>query len=240
MLIHVVRHDPHLRVPEQHVTQRSQITCGGCSAGGIIREIQDQPFGPGRDRGLEVFRSQAKAVVLRAVDHDRRPADDTRHQSVGAPIGCGDDDLVARVHRGHERVEDHALAAIGHHDLVEGELEIIVALELALDGLLEHGDPVLRRVFGLSGETSLVAGLDCMDRAVEIGLTDRQRDHLLTLGAHGPRADRHGDGRGGREPVEAVGEPGRYGRDVHVSVDRGRSAGCACRRRAGSRCRWRS
>ena len=66
MLVHVVGEHPDMRVAQQHVGERAQLRRGIGGAGRVRRRVEDQPFGLGRDRGLEILGPQLEAVVLRA------------------------------------------------------------------------------------------------------------------------------------------------------------------------------
>ena len=50
VLVHVVGHDMHMRVLQQHVGQRLQLGARIGGAGRVRRRVEDQPFGLRRDR----------------------------------------------------------------------------------------------------------------------------------------------------------------------------------------------
>src|SRR6185312_17134943 len=97
----------------------------------VAGEIQDHPFRLWRDGGIEVFGPQLEAAVLRAPHDHRHAARELHHLGVAYPARYRHDDLVARIDRRHQRIEDRLLTAVGHNDFVDRIVEIIVSLELA-------------------------------------------------------------------------------------------------------------
>ena len=194
MLVHVVRHDPHMRVAEQHLGQAVHLGLGIGGAGWVVGAVQDHPFGAGRDGGVKVFGAEAKAVILRAVHYHCLAANQPGHERVSAPIRGWDDHLVSIIQRRQQGVVDDLLAAVADRDLVQSKVEAGIPLELALDGLFQGGLAVIGWVFGVAAKCSLVGGLDRMGRTCEIRLTDREGDHWNALGAEGTGAVGHGDG----------------------------------------------
>ena len=180
---------------EQHVGDLAHFGARAHRAGGIVREVQHHPFGVGRDRRVEVDGPQLEVVVLRARYRHRPGARDGRLVGVGNPSRRGDDHLVTRVHARHQRVVHDLLAAVGDHDLVQRIIEIVVALELALDRLLERLLAVHRRILGVAGQRRLVRRLDGVRRRREVRLARRQADDLDALGAQVAHPAGHG-GRG--------------------------------------------
>src|SRR5262249_6956285 len=128
------------------------------------------------------------------------------------PAGRGDHHLVAGIHARHQRVVHDLLAAVGDHDLVQRIVEVVVALELALDRLLQGLDAVDRRILCLAGQCRLVRRFDGVPGRGEVGLTRRQADDLDALGAQLAYLAGHG-GRGRHlDVLEALRdfEHGRY------------------------------
>ena len=214
VFVHVVAHDPDVRVALEDGAEGAEVIGVHGRAGGVVGGVQHHPFGAGGDGGFEILGAKLEAVVLRAGDDDGFAADDLRHQRVGAPVGRGDDDFVAGVDGGHEGVEDDLLAAVGDHDLVERVVEAGVAFELGLDRLLQGGDAVLGGVFGVTAQGGGVGGLDGVGGAGEVGLADGQRDHVDALGAHGAGLDGHLDGAGHGSAGQAGSELGHYVRSL--------------------------
>src|SRR3546814_15930156 len=88
----------------------------------------------------------------------RRPPRSTRTDTLfpyttlfrSHPIGRVNDHLVARIDRRDERVEQSMLAADVDRNLVEPEIEAVVAAELAADRVLQRDRSVNERIFGLA------------------------------------------------------------------------------------------
>ena len=195
-----------MRVGQQHVGDLAHLGARAHRAGRIVGEVQHHPLGLGRDRGLEVDGAQLEVVVLRARHRHRRGARERRLVGIGDPARRGDDHLVARVNARHQRVVHDLLAAVGDHDLLQRIVEIVVALELALDRLLQGLDAVLRRILGLAGQGRLVRRLDGVRRRREVGLARREADDLHALGAQLAHLAGHGGGGGYLDVAQALGD----------------------------------
>ncbi len=74
---------------------KCQGACPNYGAGRVRRRIQDQPFGPRRDRRVEILGAQFEAVVLRAGDRHRLAVAQQHHLRVRHPVRRRDHDLVA-------------------------------------------------------------------------------------------------------------------------------------------------
>ena len=195
-----------MRMLDQHIGDGAQFSGGDRRTGRVIRAVQHQPFRFWRYGGFNVLGARLEPVVLRAGDEYRHAAHQFGHQRIGGPVRRRDHHLVARVHGGHQRVVDALLAAVGDADLVEAEIQVRIALELALDRFLQDLHAVLRRILRVPAQRRLVRGLDRMRRGIEIRLADRQRDHILAFGPQRAGLDGHLYGSRDRHPVQALGE----------------------------------
>src|SRR3546814_3149525 len=89
-----------------------------------------------------------------ALDDHRRAAGKGDDVGIAHPIGRGNDHLVARIDRRDERVEQSMLAADVDRNLVEPEIEAVVAAELAADRVLQRDRSVNERIFGLDRKST--------------------------------------------------------------------------------------
>ena len=133
-------------------------------------------------RGV-IAASSACGVILkplreRAGDDDRGAAGELHHVGIADPVGRGDDDLVAGVDRGEERVEEHLLAAGRDDDLVGGVVEAVLAGELGGDGAAQLGDALGRGVAGLAAVDGGLAGGADVGGRVEVGLAGGETDDV--------------------------------------------------------------
>ena len=126
-------------------------------------------------------------------------------------------------------------------------VEPVLALEFLRDRLAQRRNAEHRRILGLAaadrGDRRL---LDVVGR-VEIGLADRQRDHLPAFRLQVARLLRHHHGRGGLHAGEDVGEEGhgrsflksragfRKRRNIRASAPRGNRFCCVGASRCGTR-----
>ncbi len=194
--IHVVGHDPHMRMTQQHRAECRQIGTGQRRPGRIVRRVQHQPARRRRDRRFQILRAQAKAVVLRTGHEHRRRVAHLRHQRVGRPVRRRDQHLAAGFRRGEQRVEDHLLAAVADDDLVGPERQPLLAEEHACRRVLQRARAVLRRILGVAAQRRRVRRLDGVRRGGEIRLANGQEQHVMPGVAQRAGADGLGDGGG--------------------------------------------
>ena len=174
--------------------------------GRVRRRAQDDPLGLRRDRLFQRVGLQLEALRRRAHHRHRFTAGQRHHFRIAHPIGRGNDDLVARIDGGHQRVVEHLLAAGADDDLVRLVGQAVLALELGDDRLLQLGNAADIGIFGL-------AGLDGVDRRqldvggrVEIGLAGAEADDVAARRFQRACFIRDRDGRGRLHTVERSGQ----------------------------------
>src|SRR5260370_1117704 len=91
-----------------------------------------------------------QARRFRRIDGHGHAAEELQLLGIGDPERARDQDLVARIHEGHEDVVERVLGPAGHRHLLGSVLEREVALELLADGGPELGDASHLRVLRLS------------------------------------------------------------------------------------------
>ena len=99
-----------------------------------------------RDGALQGLWRELETIDLRAWHRHRRTVIDQHHVGIGNPIRRGDNDLVARLHGGRQRGMDQLLGAGADDQLVEPEVQPILALELEADGLQQGPRPHRSRI----------------------------------------------------------------------------------------------
>ena len=104
VLVHVVAHDPDMRMAQHHLAQRRHFGGRTSGAGWIVREVQDQPLGARRNGGVQILWPQLEAVILRTIHRHRHATHQLRRQRISAPIRGGDHDLVPVVDGGQQGV----------------------------------------------------------------------------------------------------------------------------------------
>ena len=193
----------------QHVGDRLELGLGVGGAGRVRRRVEDDPLGARRDRLLQRLRLHLEAV-LHARRHDHRlAAGEQHHVRIADPVRRRDDDLVAGVERHHQRVVEHLLAAGRDDDLVRLVVEVVLALELADDRLLELRQALDR------GVLRRPAALDRLDRRlldvvrrVEVGLAGAEPDDVAARRFERARLVGHRHGGGGLDARQRVLEQG--------------------------------
>ena len=198
VLVHVVRERPHMRMPHQHLGDRLHLGARIGRTGRVRRRIEDQPLGILRDRTLERLRLHLEAILEPRRHCHRRGARQQHNVRVADPIGRRNDNLVARIERRHQGVEQHLLAAGADDDLGGLVVELVLALELARDRRLGRLTTLDRRNGGL---------LDVV-RRVEIRLAHPEPNHVAARRFERARHVRHRDGGRWLDALKRVREKG--------------------------------
>ncbi len=152
-------------------------------AGGVGRGNEEQDLGPVRHRGLKLLDGHEVALLGTGEDLNRHAAGKADGLRVGGPERGGDDDFVARIHQGCERVVDGLLTAIGHQDLGRVNLVARVPQGLLRDGLLKLGQAArggVTVVLRLAGRFN-----GCLDDVVgggEVWFAGTETNHGTTRG----------------------------------------------------------
>ncbi|MDT4833093.1 hypothetical protein FQZ97_666800 [compost metagenome] len=177
VLVDVVREHPDVGVVEQHVGDRFQLRRAVGRTARVRRRVEKEPARARRDGRLQLRRGQAKAVLLAARHRHRHAAADLHDVGVRGPVRRRQDHLVARVQARHQRIEDHLLGARAHADLVECEVQRVVALELQLHRRLHRRAAVEHRVARVATRNGLRGRMPDVLGRVEVGLARAQHDH---------------------------------------------------------------
>lgn len=206
VLVDVVREDRDVGMPEQHLSEGSELGGGVATAGGVSKRVQDQPLGSRGDNRLKRGGADLEGDILATGHRDRRAAGKPHHVGVGHPVGGRDDDLVALVEGGEEGVGDDLLTAGPDTDLGGLVVQAVVALEFADDGLLElRGAVDIGVACGARVDGGLGRRPDVLGR-VEVRLALRQADDVPAGPPElvGELGD--GDGRRGLHGPQARGQ----------------------------------
>jgi len=158
------------------------------------------------DRGIQLIGRDLVALRGTRRDDHRRATAILDDIGIGDPVRRRNDDLVTRLDRRHQRIEQRVLAANVHADLTGLIAQAVVALELGGDRRLQFGRAVDIGIFGLARADRLDCGvLDEIGR-IEIGLAGGQADHRYTLrfqlqntGGHSERRRRADAAERGRD-----------------------------------------
>ena len=208
MLVHVVGQHPDMRMAHQHVGQRLHLVARIGGARRVRGRVQHQPFGARRDRALEILRLQLERLFQRRRHEHRLAAVDQHHLGIADPIGRGDDHLVALVQGGEEGVVEDLLAAGADDRVGRLVVEPVLALELGGDRLAQRRNAEHRRIFRLAAADRRDRRLLDVVGRVEVGLADRQRNDVASLGFEIARLLRHRDRRGRLNAGKDVGDEG--------------------------------
>ena len=118
----------------------------------------------------------------RAVRRHRQAVGQQHHVRVAHPVRRRDDGFITRIEHGHAEVVDSLLGARAHENLVALVGDLIVALELRDDGVLQLDDAVDVRVTREALADRLDAGFGDVRGRIEVRLAGAQADDVLALG----------------------------------------------------------
>ena len=120
---------------------------------------------------------------MRRARHDDYGCSPCKLDDVGIthPIRRGNDDLVALIDGRNQRVEQRMLPARIHGDLLRRIIDVVVALELVDNGLLEWSNAINCRIFRLPVADCLNGCILNEVGRVEIGLSRRKADNIDPL-----------------------------------------------------------
>ncbi|MCY1514382.1 hypothetical protein D9M68_489190 [compost metagenome] len=188
VLIHVVDQQPHMRMLQEHVEQRTIVGSAVGGARRVRRRVEQHPTRLRRNCSFELVGSQAETGGGVAGDQNRLAFADLDDIRIGGPVGRRDDHFVAGIDRRHHGVEQDLLGARCHRDLVLLVGKAVFTLELFADCLLQVRRAVERGVLGVAALDRLAGGiLDVVGR-VEVGLARTEDDDRLAFALHRLRA----------------------------------------------------
>ena len=156
--------------------------------------------------------SSRKSLLHADRDRDRRAADEPGERLVDRVARVGDDDLVAGVDQGQDRVEHHALAANGDEDAVRRRPRTPAGGGVLGDRLAQRGEAGERRVVGLARVEGALGRLADVRGGVEVGLADLEVDDRSAGRLEGPGPG--GDLEGGLRPDRIHPGGGVHGRII--------------------------
>ncbi len=163
--------------------------------GGVVRRVEDQDLGAGRQDGGEGLRLKAKSVLFPTWNKDGLSLVQENLVRVGNPGRRGKENLIPRVDQNLKELEKGMLGAIGGHNLPGRKVEPLVSPELLPNRLLELGDAADGRVLGK-------AFFQCLDRrvldgrgGVEVRLSSGKVEDIDSFGLQLPGTRREEQGR---------------------------------------------
>src|SRR3712207_4502247 len=121
-------------VSQHHIGDGSHLGTSARCTSWVIREVQDEPLCAWRNRSIQIISPKFEMIVLGARHGNRRRFSEKCYISIRNPTGRGNHNFIAWVARRKKRVEDDLLASVGDQDLIKRVVQIVLALELALNG----------------------------------------------------------------------------------------------------------
>ena len=194
----------------------------------VGRRVEDHHLGLRRHARAEVVGREREVGLLGQRQRHRRGPGPADRGLVDREARVGVDDLVARVARREDAVEQERLGARRDDDRVGVDVNAAVRGKVVRGGLAQRGDARGGAVVRLAVPQRLGRGLDDMGRRVEIGLADLEVDDALAGGLEGLGAGEDFECGLGAETLKSGCELGHGSPPVGKSVPARR--GCARRR----------
>ena len=172
----------------------------------VGRAVHDQAARARGARRLELFHADEKIVLRLRVDEDRHAVGQLNQRRVADPIWRRDYDLITRIEKNLEKIEEALLAAVGDHHVLHAGLHPVKGAEVPGHGSAQLGNARNR---GVAGEALLhghTGGLTDMLGSAEVRLADGQADDLPAGGAQFLRLGVDGQGRGRLDAGDALGQ----------------------------------
>ena len=208
--VDLVGDEPEI-VRARELAERRERVCGQAGAGGVVRRRQHDGAGASRDRRLHVGCLELESALRAERDVDRRCACSREDPGVGGVERLRDDDLVAFAEHGDADGEHRGLRA-GEEDDATRVHRSPGPGRRAPGDLLAQGGVALRvGVVRAPGAHRGVGGLDDGGRRLEVGIADRQHDHVLAA-----RAPLRGQAMDVPGLVVVSGEAVGEGREAHA------------------------
>ena len=206
MLIEIVRDHHQPRVPADDIGKGADLVGAVAHAGGVRRAVDDDPARARGDRHLQPLGGELQPLVKPAGKEDRGAAGHFGDAGEADPVGGRNDHLVTSLDGGHQRVEQHLLAAGADRDVGGADIHAVFTPEFLRHGFLQGGDAVDLGVFGVAVMDGADRGLLHMRRGVEIGLADGKADDIAAGGLQVKRQRRDRHRRRGRDARHPIGE----------------------------------
>ena len=181
VFVDFVGDDDDVGVACDDVGEGAELLLGVAHAGGVGGAVEEHHLGLGGDGCFELLGCDLEVVLKAGFDEDAFAAGHAGEGFVGDPIGCGDDDFVAGVDEDLADLVEGLFCAGGHNNLVGGEIQVIISLELVADGLTDVG---IAGDGGIMGEIVINGLLGCLFDyfgGVEVGFANGEADDVLAL-----------------------------------------------------------
>ena len=205
-LVDVVGDGQDVGMALDHRRQRLEVLPGEDRAGRIARAVEDDCPRPRRDGPGERGGVGVEPVLHPRGDDDRAPPGEEHLLRVAHPVGGEHHHLVPVGEQRLEAVVEGLLAAVGGDDLLGGEVELVLLLQLLDDGRAELGDAGGGGVLGEALPQRLDRRLLDVGRGVEVRLSRRQPGDVLPRGGEGLGPGVEGEGGRWLDVGEAAGE----------------------------------
>ena len=182
LLVHVVGAHDDARVLQEHVGKRTPLGARVRGAGRIAGGVDEQQARLRRDRRLQLPRHELVALRCGADGRHGQAVGQQHHVGVAHPVWCGNDGFITRVEHGHAEVVDSLLGARAHQNLVALVADLIVALELRDDRVLELDDAVDVRVTREAFADRLDTRVGNVRGRIEVRFAGAEPDDVFALG----------------------------------------------------------
>ena len=175
-------------------------------AGRVLGRVDDDHPGPGRDQAGKLLQVHPEVALLAQPDAHREGADEVHQRGVDRVAGVGQDHLVAPLHAGQQREEEHVLGARYQHHLGRVGLHSETRGHESRDRLAHLHDPARRGVVRVARVHCRYRRFDDVVGGREIRLADLEVDDLAAFGLQPPGPGQHLEGAFCAQARHALGE----------------------------------
>ena len=195
LAVDLVRQHGDVGVPLQAGDEALHLLGRHGAAAGIVRAVEDDQAGLGRDLGQHLVGGEGELVLLQQRDRHRLGPGVLDHRAIDGEAGIGIQDLGAGLAEHQDGEEHGGLAARHDDDVVRAHLHAVATLQVLGHQLAQGQDALGRRVAVMAVAQRLDGGLDDVLRRLEVGLADAEVDDGLALALELGGARQHLEGR---------------------------------------------
>ena len=138
VLIHVIGHDPDMRMLQQQLQQGRIVLCRIRRARWVGGRVEQNPARARCERLLQLLWCHPKTGLSTAGHQHRLTSRQSNNIHIRRPIGGRHNDLIPRFQTGHEGIVEHLFGTSRDDDFIQPVVQIMVAGKLGADRLLQR------------------------------------------------------------------------------------------------------
>ena len=191
VLVDFVSENKQVVVLLDDLGQSLQLILAIDAAGRIAGRAEDEQTRLRRNGGLQLLGRHLEVLFETSLHNDGIATSQQHHLGIAHPVRSGNNDLIARIDQCHDGVADALLGTVRNQNLGRGVAQVVLALQLAGDGLTQVGIAGNGRILRVVLVDSQLGGLFDVVGGVEVGLADAHVNHVDALCLHFTTLLRH-------------------------------------------------